>query len=70
MHHQKKFGIRVLLLHMLFKQKAKKFAGTYTCVCTCVCVFITYFHQVYGIAGISLLLLSFLAPVLLLYSDS
>lgn len=39
MHNQKKFGIKVLLLHMLFKQKAKKFAWTHMCVYVRMCLY-------------------------------
>lgn len=31
MHNQRKFYIKILLLHVLFKQKAKR-------MCVCVCV--------------------------------
>ena len=33
MHNQRKFYIKILLLHMLFKQKAKR-----VCVCARVCM--------------------------------
>lgn len=33
MHNQRKFYIKILLLHVLFKQKTKRM-----CVCVCVCV--------------------------------
>lgn len=54
--------------YMLFKQKLNLCVSVYVCMHTHICVFITYIHQIYGIACIFYTSTIILAPVLLLHS--